>query len=333
MTTILGIETSCDETAAAVVVDGLDIRSNVISTQVELHARFGGVVPEVASRAHLESINAVIIRALDEAGASLGDLDAVAACHGPGLAGALLVGVSAGKALALVLDVPYVGVHHLEAHLHAAWLEDPSVEMPMAVLLVSGGHTMIVSMEGTGRYRILGQTVDDAAGEAYDKVARALGLGYPGGPVIDRIAKDGDPTSIVFPRPMLNEGLDFSFSGLKTAVMLEIRRNPDRPAHDIAASFQEAVVETLVYKLEKAADQIGARTLVLGGGVAANSRLRARVAEVAEKSGRRALLPRHDLCTDNGAMIAAAAHFRLLSDGPTPLDDGAMPGLVLPSIA
>ncbi|CAB4960050.1 unannotated protein [freshwater metagenome] len=332
MTTILGIETSCDETAAAVVVDGLDIRSNVISTQVELHARYGGVVPEVASRAHLESINAVITRALDEAGASLGDLDAVAACHGPGLAGALLVGVSAGKALALVLDVPYVGVHHLEAHLHAAWLEDPSVEMPMAVLLVSGGHTMIVSMEGTGRYRILGQTVDDAAGEAYDKVARALGLGYPGGPVIDRIAKDGDPNSVVFPRPMLNEGLDFSFSGLKTAVMLEIRRNPDRPAQDIAASFQEAVVETLVYKLEKAADQIGARTLVLGGGVAANSRLRARVAEVAEKSGRRALLPRHDLCTDNGAMIAAAAHFRLLSDGPTPLDDGAMPGLVLPTI-
>lgn len=332
MTTILGIETSCDETAAAVVVDGLDIRSNVISTQVELHARFGGVVPEVASRAHLESMNAVITRALDEAGASLGDLDAVAACHGPGLAGALLVGVSAGKALALVLDVPYVGVHHLEAHLHAAWLEDPSVEMPMAVLLVSGGHTMIVSMEGSGRYRILGQTVDDAAGEAYDKVARALGLGYPGGPVIDRIAKDGDPTGVVFPRPMLNEGLDFSFSGLKTAVMLEIRRNPDRPAQDIAASFQEAVVETLVYKLEKAADQIGARTLVLGGGVAANSRLRARVAEVAEKSGRRALLPRHDLCTDNGAMIAAAAHFRLLSDGPTPLDDGAMPGLILPTI-
>ncbi len=332
MTTILGIETSCDETAAAVVVDGLDIRSNVISTQVELHARYGGVVPEVASRAHLESINAVITRALDEAGVSLGELDAVAACHGPGLAGALLVGVSAGKALALVLDVPYVGVHHLEAHLHAAWLEDPSVEMPMAVLLVSGGHTMIVSMEGTGRYRILGQTVDDAAGEAYDKVARALGLGYPGGPVIDRIAKDGDPRAVAFPRPMLNEGLDFSFSGLKTAVMLEIRRNPDRPARDIAASFQAAVVETLVYKLEKAADQIGARTLVLGGGVAANSRLRARVAEVAEKSGRRALLPRHDLCTDNGAMIAAAAHFRLISDGPTSLDDGATPGLILPTI-
>ena len=332
MTTILGIETSCDETAAAVVVDGLDIRSNVISTQVELHARYGGVVPEVASRAHLESINAVITRALDEAGVSLGELDAVAACHGPGLAGALLVGVSAGKALALVLDVPYVGVHHLEAHLHAAWLEDPSVEMPMAVLLVSGGHTMIVSMEGTGRYRILGQTVDDAAGEAYDKVARALGLGYPGGPVIDRIAKDGDPRAVAFPRPMLNEGLDFSFSGLKTAVMLEIRRNPDRPARDIAASFQAAVVETLVYKLEKAADQIGARTLVLGGGVAANSRLRARVAEVAEKTGRRALLPRHDLCTDNGAMIAAAAHFRLISDGPTSLDDGATPGLILPTI-
>ena len=333
MTTILGIETSCDETAAAVVVDGLDVLSNVISTQVELHARFGGVVPEVASRAHLESINAVITRALDEAGTNLADLDAVAACHGPGLAGALLVGVTAAKTLALVLEIPYVGVHHLEAHLHAAWLEDPSVEMPMAVLLVSGGHTMIVSMEGTGRYRILGQTVDDAAGEAYDKVARALGLGYPGGPIIDRIAKEGDPTAVAFPRPMLNEGLDFSFSGLKTAVMLEIRRNPERPAQDIAASFQEAVVDTLVYKLQKAADQIGARTLVLGGGVAANSRLRERVGEIAAMTGRRALLPRHDLCTDNGAMIGAAAHFRLLSDGPTPLDDGAMPGLILPTIA
>ncbi|MFM7616037.1 MAG: tRNA (adenosine(37)-N6)-threonylcarbamoyltransferase complex transferase subunit TsaD [Actinomycetes bacterium] len=332
MTTILGIETSCDETAAAVVVDGVDVRSNVIATQIDRHARFGGVVPEIASRAHLELINGVIAASLEEASMTLADVDVVAATHGPGLAGALLVGVSAAKALALVLDVPYVGVHHLEAHLHAAWLEDPEVELPMAVLLVSGGHTLFVAVDGPGRYRILGGTVDDAAGEAYDKVARTLDLGYPGGPVIDRLAREGDPRAVQFARPMLHEGLDTSFSGLKTAVVLERRRHPDRPVADVCASFQEAVVDTLVHKLLGTADAVGARTLVLGGGVAANSRLRARVAEAAAATGRAALLPRPGLCTDNGAMIAAAAFARLRADGPTPLDDGATPGLRLPTL-
>jgi tRNA N6-adenosine threonylcarbamoyltransferase len=329
MTAVLGIETSCDETAAAVVDDGHDIRSSVVSSQVDLHARFGGVVPEIASRAHAELIGGVIAEALVEAGTSFDDIDAVAACNGPGLAGALLVGVSAAKALALTLDVPYVGVNHLEAHLHAAWLEDPDVELPLAVLIVSGGHTMVVIVEGDAQYRLLGQTVDDAAGEAFDKVARHLGLGYPGGPIIDRLAKDGDPRAITFPRPMRHDGYDFSFSGLKTAVINSVRRHPETEVHDLAASFQEAVVDVLVEKLLAAADSAGARTLVIGGGVAANSRLRARVRDAAEESGRRALLPRLDLCTDNGAMIAATAWWRLNTDGPTSLRSGAYPSLRL----
>jgi len=331
VTAILGIETSCDETAAAIVEDGHDIRSSVVSSQVDLHARFGGVVPEIASRAHAELVSGVVEEALVEAGAGFGDVDAVAACHGPGLAGALLVGVSAAKAMALTLDVPYVGVNHLEAHLHAAWLEDPAVELPLAVLIVSGGHTMVVIVEADARYRLLGQTVDDAAGEAFDKVARFLGLGYPGGPVIDRLAADGDPAAIAFPRPMRHDGYDFSFSGLKTAVINHVRRHPDVEVRDVAASFQEAVVDVLLTKLVAAADEAGANTLVIGGGVAANSRLRARVTEVAEDSGRPALLPRLALCTDNGAMIAATAWWRLQSDGPTPLTTGASPSLRLPT--
>jgi N6-L-threonylcarbamoyladenine synthase len=331
VTAILGIETSCDETAAALVEDGRDIRSSVVSSQVDLHARFGGVVPEIASRAHAELVSGVVAEALVEAGAELGDVDAVAACHGPGLAGALLVGVSAAKALALTLDVPYVGVNHLEAHLHAAWLENPGVELPLAVLIVSGGHTMVVIVEEDARYRLLGQTVDDAAGEAFDKVARFLGLGYPGGPVIDRLAAEGDPAAIAFPRPMKHEGYDFSFSGLKTAVINHVRRHPDVEVRDVAASFQEAVVDVLLTKLVGAADASGANTLVIGGGVAANSRLRTRLVEVAEESGRPALLPRRELCTDNGAMIAATAWWRLESDGPTPLSCGAFPSLRLPT--
>jgi len=330
MTTILGIETSCDETAAAVVDDGRIVRSSVVSSQVDLHARFGGVVPEVASRAHVELVGPVFADALGEAGIELGDVDAVAACHGPGLAGALLVGVSAAKALALVAGTPYVGVNHLEAHLYAAWLEDPDLAPPLAVLIASGGHTMTVIVEDHGRYRLVGQTVDDAAGEAFDKVARFLGLGYPGGPAIDRIAREGDPAAIAFPRAMAGEA-DFSFSGLKTAVVLHARANPDADVADVAASFQAAAVDQLVAKLERAADDAGARTLVLGGGVAANSRLRDQVGARAAATDRRAFLPPRDLCTDNAAMIAAAAWWRLRADGPTPLDTGVDPGLPFPT--
>jgi len=328
VTLILGIETSCDETAAAVVEDGRTVCSSVVSSQVDLHARFGGVVPEVASRAHVELITPVVAEALVEAGVELADLDAVAACHGPGLAGALLVGVAAAKGLALAADLPYVGVNHLEAHLHAAWLEDPDLQPPLAVLIVSGGHTMTVVMEDHGRYRVVGQTVDDAAGEAFDKVARHLGLGYPGGPAIDRLAREGDPAAVRFPRAMAGEP-DFSFAGLKTAVVNHTRREPETPLADVAASFQEAVVDQLVTKLVAAADETGTPVLALGGGVAANSRLRAKVADAAAATGRSVFLPPPSLCTDNGAMIAATAWWRLRADGPTPLDAGADPNMRL----
>ena len=325
---ILGIETSCDETAAAVVEDGTVVRSSVVSSQVDLHARFGGVVPEIASRAHVELVNEVIEEALVEAGTELRALDAVAACHGPGLAGALLVGVSAAKALALCAELPYVGVNHLEAHLYAAWLEEPTLEPPLVVLIVSGGHTMVVVMEDHGRYRVAGQTVDDAAGEAFDKVARFLGLGYPGGPAIDRLARTGDRAAVRFPRAMPDE-VDFSFAGLKTAVVNHVRATPDADVADVAASFQEAVVDQLVAKLFAVADDVDAPTVAIGGGVAANRRLRERVAELADAAGRRAFLPPPELCTDNGAMIAATAWWRLRADGPTPLGAGIDPNLRL----
>jgi N6-L-threonylcarbamoyladenine synthase len=325
---ILGIETSCDETAAAVVEDGRRILSSVVSSQIELHAPYGGVVPEVASRAHVELVGPVVADALGEAGVELGGVDAVAACYGPGLAGALLVGVSAAKALALVTGLPYVQVNHLEAHLYAGWLEDPELRAPLAVLLASGGHTLLVVIRGHGDYDVLGQTVDDAAGEAFDKVARYLGLGYPGGPAIDRLARTGARDAYAFPRAMPGE-LDCSFSGLKTAVVTFVRRRPDAPIADVAASFQEAVVDQLVSKLLAAADAHGAPTLVLAGGVAANSRLRERVSEVAAETGRAAFLPPPELCTDNAAMIAATAYFRLAADGPTPLGAGVAPNLSL----
>jgi len=325
---ILGIETSCDETAAAVVEDGRRVLSSVVSSQIELHAPYGGVVPEVASRAHVELINPVIADALGEAGVELADLGAVAACHGPGLAGALLVGVSAAKALALVTGLPYVQVNHLEAHLYAGWLEDPDLEAPLAVLLASGGHTLLVVIRGHGDYQVVGETVDDAAGEAFDKVARFLGLGYPGGPAIDQLARTGRRDAIAFPRAMPGEP-DFSFSGLKTAVVTFVRREPGVAVADVAASFQEAVVDQVVGKLLAAADEYDAPTLVLAGGVAANSRLRERVTEAAAATGRRAFLPPPELCTDNAAMIAATAWWRLGADGPTPLDGGAHPGLGL----
>ncbi len=321
---VLGLETSCDETAAAVVVGGRFVRSSIVSSQVDLHARYGGVVPEIASRAHLELIGPVLEEALAAVPVRLDGLDAVAACRGPGLAGALLVGVSAAKALALVTGLPYVGVNHLEAHLYAAWLEQPDLEPPLAVLLVSGGHTLLVVMESHGHYRVVGGTVDDAAGEAYDKVARFLGLGYPGGPAIDRLAATGDPEAIRFPRAMPGEA-SFSFSGLKTAVVNHVRQHPGTPVADVAASFQAAVVDQLVDKLAVAADEADAPTLVLGGGVAANSALRARVDALGAATGRAVFLPAPALCTDNAAMIAAAAWWRLQVAGPTPLDDGVDP--------
>ncbi len=335
---ILAIETSCDETSVAVVADGHRVLSNVVSSQIDLHAVYGGVVPEVASRAHLERMEAVLAQAMDEAEVTPSDVDAVAATCGPGLIGALLIGVSTAKSLAVAWDVPYVGVNHMEGHLFATFLERPDLELPLVVLLVSGGHTMIVEVAEPGRYRYLGATIDDAAGEAFDKVARYLGLGYPGGPIIDRLAADGDPEAIRFPRAMMDGdrdriGLDFSFSGLKTAVVNHVRRHPDVANADVAASFQEAVVDVLVTKTLVAADRVGARTVCLGGGVAANSRLRARFAAAAEAAGLAHLVPDRAFCTDNAAMIAAAAHHRLAADGPTPLDGGADPSLRLPVVA
>jgi len=327
---ILGIETSCDETAAAIVRDGNAVLSSVVSSQIDLHARFGGVVPEIASRAHEELLIPVIAEAIAEAGiASDEHPDVVAATVGPGLVGALLVGVSAAKAMSLVWGVPFVGVNHLEAHLYAAFLEEPELELPVVVLLVSGGHTMLVAVREPGRYELLGQTIDDAVGEAFDKVARTMGLGYPGGPAIDELSVKGDPSAISFPRAMRNEGLDFSFSGIKTAVANHVRKHPEDEPADVAASFQEAIVDVLLHKARKAAEQVGAKGICLAGGVAANSLLRERTCDVGIELGLRVFLPNRAMCTDNAAMVAAAAYHRLLSDGPTPLNVGADPGLRL----
>ena len=328
-TRVLGIETSCDETAAAVVVDAHHVLSSVVSSQVDLHARFGGVVPEIASRAHVELLIPVVARALVEAGISDDHVDAVGATVGPGLVGALLVGISAAKALALVWGVPFVAVNHLEAHLYACFLEEPDLELPIVVMLVSGGHTLLILMEGHGRYQLLGTTIDDAAGEAFDKVARYLGLGYPGGPAIDRIALEGDPEAIAFPRAILDDGYDFSFSGVKTAVVNHVRKHPDVATPDVAASFQEAVVDVLVTKARRAARAHGAKGLALAGGVAANSLLRTRVLDACMEDGLHPFLPSREMCTDNAAMVAAAAWWRLQSDGPSPLDIGASPNLKL----
>ena len=331
-TVVLAIETSCDETAASLVMGGNDVLSSVVSSQIDIHARFGGVVPEVASRAHLESIVPVVRQAFDEAGILPSRVDLVAATAGPGLIGALLVGVSAAKSLALAWDRPFIGVNHLEAHLYAGLLDDPTLEFPLVVLLVSGGHTMIIEMRGHGDYTILGRTIDDAAGEAYDKVARYLDLGYPGGPVIDRVSADGDPASIDFPRAMMHDGLDFSFSGLKTAVVNHVRKNPGVRNVDVAASFQAAVVDVLCAKTLKAAQQVGARGVVLGGGVAANSLLRSEMQRRGGEAGLKVALPSRAMCTDNAAMIASAAWHRVRTDGPMGLDCGAWPNLKLSEV-
>ena len=328
-TVVLGIETSCDETAAAVVMGGNDVLSSVVATQIDLHARYGGVVPEIASRAHVEAMNVVIRQAISQSGVPIERIDAVAATVGPGLIGALLVGVAAAKSVALVLDKPFIGVNHLEAHLYAALLDDPHVEFPMLVVLVSGGNTLFVEMRGHGDFSVIGQTIDDAAGEAFDKVARFLDLGHPGGPAIDRIALTGNANAIDFPRAMLHDGLDVSFSGLKTSVINYVRKNPTVSTADVAASFQYAVVDVLAVKARKAAQQIGAKTVALGGGVAANSLLRSTMTTVCAESGWRLVLPSMGMCTDNAAMIASAGWYRLVADGPSSMDMGAMPNLKL----
>jgi N6-L-threonylcarbamoyladenine synthase len=333
MPKILAIESSCDETAAAVVEDGRVVYSSVVSSQVDLHARFGGVVPELASRAHVELITEVIAEALVESGIELSAMGAVAACHGPGLAGALLVGVSAAKAISLAAGLPYVGVNHLEAHLYAAWLEEPDLEPPLAVLLVSGGHTMVVVMEGHGRYRVVGETVDDAAGEAFDKVAKLLGLGFPGGPAIERVGAAGNARAIAFPTAQMSDGApDFSFSGIKTAVSLHVRRAGALDAGqvaDIAASFQATVVRTLVRKTVRAARDLGIDRIVLTGGVAANTALREALARECAEQRWHLHIPSRRLCTDNAAMIAAAGHDRLEAGERAPLTMNAVPDLAL----
>ncbi|HCK75349.1 MAG: tRNA (adenosine(37)-N6)-threonylcarbamoyltransferase complex transferase subunit TsaD [Acidimicrobiales bacterium] len=329
MTVILGIETSCDETAAAIVVDGRQVLANVVSSQVDLHARYGGVVPEIAGRAHESLLTPVIAEAMVEAGVTDDDIDVVAATHGPGLIGSLLIGVSAAKALALGWGLPFIGINHHEAHLYAALIEEPEMEFPLVVMLVSGGHTMLIEFQDHGRYKLLGATVDDAAGEAFDKVARYLGLGYPGGPVIDRLSQEGDPNAIKFTPPMRNEGLNFSFSGLKTAVVNYVRQHPDVETADVAASFQSAVVDVLTHKARKAAREIGAKGICLAGGVAANSELREKTLDMCVEDGIQGFLPSRAMCTDNAAMVAATAWWRMQSEGQSPLDLGADPNLKL----
>jgi N6-L-threonylcarbamoyladenine synthase len=332
---VLGIETSCDETAASVVDRGSVIVSSVVSSQIDLHARYGGVVPELAGRAHVERLTPVLSEALNLAGSDTSGtgIDAVAVTHGPGLIGSLLVGVAEAKALSLAWGVPLIGVNHLEAHLFASLLEQPDLGWPLAVLLVSGGHTLLMEVSEPGRYRVLGGTIDDAAGEAFDKVARFLGLGYPGGPAIDRIADEGDPHAFAFPRSLPGQGYDFSFSGLKTSVVNTVRRQPDATTADVAASFRLAVVDVLVARARQAASEMGARALCLAGGVAANALLRRRIEAACAEDGIGAFLPSRALCTDNAAMVAAAGWWRLRHEGPSPLTLGADPDLRLPTAA
>jgi len=331
---ILAIESSCDETAAAVVKNGREVLSNVISSQIDLHTLYGGVVPEIASRKHVEKINQVIQAALDEAGMTLDDMTAIGVTYGPGLVGALLVGVSAAKAIAYAKGLPLVGVHHIEGHVCANFIAHPELEPPFLCLIVSGGHTHLVMMEDYGQFSIIGKTRDDAAGEAFDKVARAVGLGYPGGPKVDKEAKQGNPDAIAFPRAHV-EGApyDFSFSGLKSATLNYINhaamtgQEINRP--DLVASFQNAVVDALVSRAVTAAKEYGVDKVVMAGGVAANSALRAKLSEECEKNGLKSYYPSPILCTDNAAMIGAAAYYEYCKGVRSGLDLNAVPNLRL----
>jgi len=306
---ILAIETSCDETSVAVVEDGVNILSNVISSQIDVHKAFGGVVPEIASRCHLEFLIPTINEALEIAKITLDDIDAVACVNRPGLIGALIVGVAAAKAIALAKNIPLIGVHHLEGHIYANWLMKEEINFPLVCLVVSGGHSDIIYMKDHGKYEIMARTKDDAAGECFDKCARALGLGYPGGPLIDKAAKEGDPKSIVFPKGKIENSFDFSFSGLKTAVLRYIQKNPDFNVNDVSASLQKNICDTLAKRTFEISKIKRAKQVLIAGGVAANSELQATMRRIAEEKGIDICIPRPILCTDNAAMVASAAFF------------------------
>ncbi|MCI6498248.1 tRNA (adenosine(37)-N6)-threonylcarbamoyltransferase complex transferase subunit TsaD [Lachnospiraceae bacterium HCP1S3_C3] len=334
--TILAIESSCDETAAAVVRNGRDVLSNVISSQIAIHTLYGGVVPEIASRKHMEKINQVIEQALSDADMKLNDVDAIGVTYGPGLVGALLVGVSAAKAISFASGKPLVGVHHIEGHISANYIENKELEPPFVCLVVSGGHTHIVIVNDYGKYEVIGRTRDDAAGEAFDKVARAIGLGYPGGPKVDKIAKEGNPHAIEFPRAVIDDApYDFSFSGLKSAVLNYINscKMKDIPVNtaDVAASFQQAVTDMLVSRAIKAVKANGMDKLAIAGGVASNSAIRAALIEQCDKNNIRFFSPSPGLCTDNAAMIGAAAYYEYMDGVRSGWDLNAVPGLKLVS--
>ena len=330
---ILAIESSCDETAAAVIHNGREVRSNVISSQIELHKLYGGVVPEIASRKHIEKINQVIEEALNEANVTLDDIDAIGVTYGPGLVGALLVGVAEAKAIAYAKNLPLVGVHHIEGHISANYIENPDLEPPFLCLVVSGGHTHLVCVKEYGKYEILGRTRDDAAGEAYDKVARAIGLGYPGGPKIDRIAKEGNPDAIQFPKAHMDSEYDFSFSGVKSAVLNHLNKcrmqGEEIVAADVAASFQRCVVEVLVEHAIAAAKDYKIDKLAIAGGVASNSGLRTAMEEACRKHNIDFYHPSPIFCTDNAAMIGVAAYYEYQKGTRHGLDLNAIPNLRL----
>lgn len=328
----LGIETSCDESAASIVADGRELLSNVISSQIDIHTQFGGVVPEIASRKHLENINMVIDKAIKDANCTVDDIDLIGVTYGPGLVGALLIGVAAAKAMAYACDIPLVGVNHMHGHVAANYLEHPELEPPFMGLVVSGGHTNIIFVEEYNTCRKLGGTRDDAAGEAFDKVARVIGLGYPGGPKVDKAAREGDKAAIDFKRVYLEKGsYDFSFSGLKTQALnyLNTEKQAGREinVNDVAASFQEAVVEVIVDKAIAAALEYDQKRIVMAGGVASNSRLRELISERAAEHNIEVLRPSPILCTDNGAMIASAAYYAYKNGERSGFDLDAVPGL------